>query len=495
MRRSCARQPARAASSHLQFHCQISTAPKYPHSPPLTKVNLDPRTLSTLIGLGNILFATLVILYIRQLKARNTALELWCASKIALGCGYIVNVAASVMHLSMPVYVGNLIQLGGLSLEVAAFLAYTGKLRQHIRSWFALNTLAAAIVLSSATIPYLLTYRIAVFSGVGSLYLFTIGTLLYKHQKHLPLAQIIALGNVVGGSVLLFRAYWGLHIGELIRFDPISINIALYMTAFVLLIINGFGFMLLAKLDDNERIQALLNQSIEQTNEQRRFIAMLSHEVRSPLAVIDNTAQLLSIKATDPNLQELTGRIRRGAARLTQFFETCLTADRIASAVYTPHYTSIDLQRLYRWTSEAAQTLAIDHRRSITFDPNLRTLFGDENLLRILISNLIVNAAKYAPPGTDIDIHFRRDHGYALVLAICDRGPGFADEDLGTIFDRYKRGKTAEGKPGAGLGLALARDIAILHGGTIQAANREGGGACLIVKIPLTDSAKRKQMQ
>lgn len=226
-------------------------------------------------------------------------------------------------------------------------------------------------------------------------------------------------------------------------------------------------------------------KSVEQTlTDQRHFIAMLSHEVRSPLAVIHTAAQLLASRSKDtPSQRAIAKRILRGSTRLNYFFDNCLTQDRIGNQSFTPNLGTVDLAELIGWVVESGAPLSNDHRVEVQLQPGLRPLHGDSLLLRIMLSNLLSNAFKYSPAGEPVTLRAWADNGRCH-LAVEDRGPGVPEEEVGLIFEKYRRGRGAEGKPGAGLGLALVQRIAELHGGTVRYARREPLGSCFTIELP-----------
>jgi len=113
------------------------------------------------------------------------------------------------------------------------------------------------------------------------------------------------------------------------------------------------------------------------------------------------------------------------------------------------------------------------------------TVEGDPDRLERAVGNLLENAAKWSEEGGLIEIGLRGGE-----LSVRDRGPGIPDEDKSHVFERFYRAAAARGMPGSGLGLAIVREVAEAHGGTVEAADAEGGGALLKLKLPVVDSAK-----
>ena len=230
-----------------------------------------------------------------------------------------------------------------------------------------------------------------------------------------------------------------------------------------------------------EKAMIVIEQAL---TDERQFIAMLSHEVRSPLAVIDTAAQLLSFRLKDDAVQlAVVERIRRGSARLSNFFDNCLTQDRIDSQNFAVQPAPIDVRRMVSWVVESCAQLSNDQAVDVDVAPDLPAIYGDEVLLRIALTNLLSNAFKYSPDGTTVAIRVWRDAALCC-FAVEDCGAGIPDEEVAVIFEKYRRGRGAEGKPGAGLGLALVERIATLHGGSVRVERRETQGTRFVLKVP-----------
>lgn len=226
--------------------------------------------------------------------------------------------------------------------------------------------------------------------------------------------------------------------------------------------------------------------SIEQTlTDQRHFIAMLSHEVRSPLAVINTAGQLLALRSKDvPAQQALAQRILRGSARLSYFFDNCLTQDRIDNHSFALEPAPVDVAELCLWVTENGGQLSTDHPLRLDVEPGLPSLQGDPVLLRVMLMNVLSNAFKYSDPGTSVALSVYRQ-GEVCRFAVDDEGPGIPLVEQQRVFEKYRRGRAAEGKPGAGLGLALVKRIVDLHGGTVLLQPRQPRGMRFVIDIPL----------
>jgi signal transduction histidine kinase len=209
-----------------------------------------------------------------------------------------------------------------------------------------------------------------------------------------------------------------------------------------------------------ERIEALVGA-------QRTLLASASHELRTPLARI---RLALELPSTDPARR---AALAADIAELDALIEELLLASRLESAPAVELGEDVDLLGLA--AEEAARAGAAVFGR-----PAL--VRGDARLLRRLVRNLIENARRHGA-GTPIEVTVEPEGGQAR-LRVCDRGPGVAPAEVERIFDAFYRAPGAAAREGAGLGLALVRQIARRHGGGARYRAREGGGSCFEVELP-----------
>lgn len=227
--------------------------------------------------------------------------------------------------------------------------------------------------------------------------------------------------------------------------------------------------------------------------EQRQLVAMISHEYRSPLAVIDSAAQLLDIKLpAESDTAPIIARIRRGVSRLTNFLDNCLMEGRMDSEALTLRSSAIDLHALVASVVEGTQLISESHRLITELDPDLPLLDADPQLLGILLLNLLGNAIKYSPSGSEVRLRIKRI-GQVCSFEVIDQGCGIPADELPFIFQKYMRGRSVTSIPGAGLGLSLVSRIAAQHGGRVEMKSREGEGAHVTVTIPLNFTTDREE--
>ena len=216
-----------------------------------------------------------------------------------------------------------------------------------------------------------------------------------------------------------------------------------------------------------------LERSIEA---QRNLVADASHELRTPIATLRANLQLLREESRLP-AEDRAGLREDMIAELDGL--TTLVADVVELARGSKPQTAPRDVRLDELVEEAlvrTQRRAPQLALHAELDPTL--IHGEEERIARGIANLLDNAVKYGGAAGAVDVRLHDG-----VLTVRDHGPGFHDEDLPFVFDRFHRARDARGKPGSGLGLAIVRQAAEAHGGSALAANAPGGGALLSVSF------------
>lgn len=216
------------------------------------------------------------------------------------------------------------------------------------------------------------------------------------------------------------------------------------------------------------------------------FISIISHELKTPVALIKGYASTLRREdATwDPEvIRDSLTVIEEEADRLTSLIENLLDASRLQAGGLQIKRADVNVPDLARRVAERMQTQSSHHNIVIDFPPEFPVIFGDENRLTQVLSNLISNAMKYAPNGEiRISGQIRPD---TVILCVSDQGPGIASEDIPHIFDRFYRAPDmARQTKGAGLGLYLTRSIVEAHGGRIWVDTETGKGARICFTLP-----------
>jgi signal transduction histidine kinase len=203
----------------------------------------------------------------------------------------------------------------------------------------------------------------------------------------------------------------------------------------------------------------------------KMLLANASHELRTPLTRIRLGIELLK-QADDPKRK---AELEADIAELDGLIDEILLASRLDAGAALDANEEVDLLAL------AAEECA--RSDACTLAGDAVTVRGDSRLLRRMVRNLIVNAEQHGKP--PIEAQVRRVGGHA-VLRICDHGPGIAEAERARLFLPFQRAGGADGRAGAGLGLALVRQIAERHSGTVAYGPCDGRESCFTVTLPAT---------
>jgi two-component system, OmpR family, sensor histidine kinase MprB len=233
--------------------------------------------------------------------------------------------------------------------------------------------------------------------------------------------------------------------------------------------------------DELSRLASTFNTMLaaleDSARAQRQFVSDASHELRTPLTSLRTNIEVLSGETALPP-EEREQLMRDVGEQLVEM--SALVAELVELARDDDHPHEPEDVRLDLVAAEAIERTR-RNRPGVTFNPSL-----DESLVRGVpatieraVSNLLDNAAKWSPPGGEVDVAV-----HAGEVAVRDHGPGIAEEDVPFIFDRFYRAPSARSMPGSGLGLAIVRQVADAHGGTISVETPEGGGTRMRLRLP-----------
>jgi two-component system, OmpR family, sensor kinase len=242
------------------------------------------------------------------------------------------------------------------------------------------------------------------------------------------------------------------------------------------------GQALNAMLDRLEEAFARRRASEERL---RQFLADASHELRTPLVSIRGYAELYRIGAarSPEDIEKSMRRIEDEATRLGVLVEDMLTLARLDQMRAEDH-APLDLAPLIGDAADDARAASPERRIEVHAEGPLEVR-GDADGLHQVLVNLLRNALVHTPPDALIELNAGREHGEVRV-EVRDHGPGLPTDDPEQLFERFWRadGGRRRGRAGAGLGLSIVAAIVQGHGGTISAANAEGGGASFTVRLP-----------
>ena len=223
---------------------------------------------------------------------------------------------------------------------------------------------------------------------------------------------------------------------------------------------------MLAALEDSSRAQ-------------RQLVADASHELRTPLTSLKTNIEVLAREselapeAREQLLRDIVEQIDEMTALIGELIE--LAREARPDAVVEP-------ARDVRLDLVAADAIERTRRNrpGIEFETDLdeSIVYGAPSTIERAVANLLDNAAKWSPPGGQVEVAVRQGE-----LSVRDHGPGIADEDLPYVFDRFYRSRTARGLPGSGLGLAIVKQVAESHGGSVVAERAPDGGTLMRLRL------------
>jgi len=240
-------------------------------------------------------------------------------------------------------------------------------------------------------------------------------------------------------------------------------------------------------------VNAMLDRLETAFRAQERFIADASHELKTPLSVLMTEAQILEQKTRkQEDYEQFVSSVQDQLRQLTRLIDSLLTLARADAGFPLSKVEPVSLNDVATEAAQRCEGLA--QHRMVRLVPKLALptedgvepiAYGDRNLLRTVIENLVRNAVRYSPLEQAVEIEVGLDAQSATVT-VRDNGPGIPPEDIDRVFNRFfqiPRGD--QSAQGAGLGLAIAKGVVQLHHGTISVQNRPGGGCEFTVELPL----------
>jgi signal transduction histidine kinase/CheY-like chemotaxis protein len=235
-----------------------------------------------------------------------------------------------------------------------------------------------------------------------------------------------------------------------------------------------------------KRAEALMRQADRRKDE---FLALLSHELRNPLAPILNAAELMKVQGegATPHEREV---ILRQAQHMVRLVDDLLDVSRVASGKVTLAKRPLELAGVVAQALEATEPLLEQRRHRFNLSVPERGLLVDADDVRLtqVVSNLLSNAARYTPLGGRVEVSAARE-GAEVVLRVRDDGIGIDPELLPHVFESFVQGTRGPDRAqgGLGLGLSLVRTLTMLHGGTVEArSDGPNRGSELTVRLPLS---------
>lgn len=240
-----------------------------------------------------------------------------------------------------------------------------------------------------------------------------------------------------------------------------------------------------------EELRRVLAKEVELSELKTRFAAMVSHEFRTPLAVIQSSYELIrhyGNRMDDERKLQHLDTISSQVQHLTRLLEDIAI---VISDGLGHHFDpgQIDLVALCREVIAQAQVCAPTHHLSFTIMSNPGEVMADAKLVRHALTNLISNAIKYSPIGSTVSVSLSFEDS-RITISVQDEGIGISEFDQPRLFEMFHRGNNVQGIAGTGLGLAIVKNVVEAHGGTVTFETQLGRGSTFKFTLPVaTQSA------
>jgi PAS domain S-box-containing protein len=216
------------------------------------------------------------------------------------------------------------------------------------------------------------------------------------------------------------------------------------------------------------------------------FLSIVSHEFRTALTGIQGFSELIRDGGLEADeVRAYGGYIFNDADRINRLIGDMLDLDRMESGRMSMRSGDVDINEVLTEAMARAGTASTIEFKS-DFDPRLPIVLGDRDRLIQVVSNLVNNAIKYSPDGGTVTLSTRAEGGYALI-SVTDTGLGIPADEIGHVFERFRRVRSgaAQSIPGTGLGLTIVKQIVEMHGGKIWVESAVGHGSAFHFTVPL----------
>lgn len=412
-----------------------------------------------MLGLYGLFLATLVLLYMGQtgLLIQLAHNPPWWLNDLFAGFGttgpwYAAGVLW-VLCLEMDTYqprLARMYRLLALAFAMALPLALTPHYNKVVNISFLMGIISSPLILYCAWVAW------------------------RRMHDRLRMVYLLAFMSYQVGGIVLAASLLGL-----LPSNEITSQIYPAATLFHTIVMAVAMGMRISR----ERSEKALAE--ERALAHQRFVAMLTHEFRNPLASIDRSANLLQA-LNAPSGEQLHSRIanvRQQVRRLGTLVDGFLTVGQDERSPVTPQTTELTLKE---WLESLIQAMGPDMAPRVKLEMpqgDLRARM-DPKLMRLALNNLLDNALRYSPEHGVVRLLAQAREAGQVELSVIDMGPGLNEQDLARLGEAYHRGQHSTGTQGTGLGYYFCRQIVEAHGGQISAHPQQPHGLCVTITIP-----------
>lgn len=250
------------------------------------------------------------------------------------------------------------------------------------------------------------------------------------------------------------------------------------------------SYVYVRKQVDDTALGVAISRDIGKAKEVERlkdgFVSLLSHDLLNPLSVVQAQGQsMLRDAGADEKARQRAEAVLVSSHRMASMIHDLVDSARLESGLLTLRREPVDLKGFIATLMERMRHI-VDAGRAVTLDipPDAPLVSADSERLERILTNLLTNAIKYSPAGSDVRLEVRRS-GTEAIISVRDRGPGVAPADRPRIFDRSYRAAGTSAVEGLGLGLYIARMFVEAHGGRIWVNSEPGSGSTFSFSLPV----------
>jgi len=445
---------------------------------------IDTVTLGVMIGVGSLALAFMVSVYSMSLGFRHHVLNLWRWGQILSGSGLLLNALRAGFWIELPFLVAHLLMIVGWGLEAYSYCQLLARCRAR-RPFLVFMLLLVVIHMAVIFLIPARTASIVSIALIGACLHGIMAVVLF-----LPSSRNRGLRNIVGAASLFLalafalRGLRGILFGTLLPFHNADLSTPLlYMVGYLALFVDGFGFLLLVKQDDDESLRLALARVRNAEVEQRELLSIASHEFRTPAAMIKATLDSLRYigDSIPPEVKSRLENIEKATLRLTNLTDGLIAQDRLQHLALAPRPRHISLDELVR-KCIAPYPAGTSFRLKHPTQPV--SLLLDPTLVSIAVCNLIDNAIRFSKglggEMLPVSVAFSMV-GDDLWVEVADLGPGIPDGEKPKIFERYY--STKVGFSG-GLGMPIVKTVAAAYQGSVEVVDNVPQGALMLLKLP-----------
>ena len=453
---------------------------------------------ATLVIVSAVIQIILVLVLLHAWRNRETypGFAAWVAGTAAWSVGGIL---ALILPDLQPRIIPKGIGFGLLFLNPVLMLEGLRQFYGVRRRWTGLPLdLAIAAIAMAGQLYYVfveenLPARI-VWTNIGLAILFgraAVAPLLYRQAWRDSMQWLLTLSLFPLSGLYLARVRHYLHVpdptytlAQMMQEETILKGLLLF--AFIAQVVSAYCYLSLTANRTEGALRGARQREREVIDGLRQFINMITHGIKTPLAVIDRAAQFLGYEygSHDGEIQSRVDSIRTSVGQLKGITDTCLLDTVVSQGELSLQYGPVELPPLLRELGERYRQIRPDRRITLDLAEHVPPSRGDARFLDYIIGIIVDNALKYSPADSPVTIGLAAA-GAELEIRVCDHGMGIPPEELDQVGTWLYRAGNALKIPGAGIGLHTVRFILRLHGGSLDLANRPEGGLCVTVRLPV----------